>query len=146
MASARSVPANSARFFVCALPVVVLLILVVLLTARCADRDPEAIQYASDHAASIVATTRPLWVKYLARPVEIPESEYTEHLRALKPDLINVGRAGVWLYIRTNYPHVTGVFIRYDPSFPTPTSAPPDSDDMTFRRLGDDVFWLSKPR
>jgi hypothetical protein len=115
-----------------------------ILVASCRDAD-RVQQYAMTHAATLVTDTRPVWTKY--RPAaDVPESEYTADMRALKPDRVTASDAGVWLYINTRYPYVTGIFIRYDPSFPTPSDAPPDSVNMTFRRLGNDVFWFSMPR
>lgn len=124
------------------------LIFAVLLAARCSNRDPERVQqYAAGRSASLVESARPLWAKYSAVSAGIPESEYTPDIRALDPDLVVAGNAGLALYIRTSALHVTGIFIRYDPSFPiTPSIAPPDSDQMTYRRLADDVFWFSRPK
>ena len=39
-----------------------------------------------------------------------------------------------------------GIFVRYDPAFPAPSTAPPDSVQMTYVRLGPDVYWFSMPR
>ncbi len=127
------------------LPSAYCILLFLMLAAHCSNRD-EVMQYATAHAASLVESTRPLWAKYSASPADIPESEYPPDVRALNPDLVTAGKAGVALYIKTSAVHVTGIFIRYDPSFPTPSAAPPDSDEMTYRRLGDDVFWFSRPR
>jgi hypothetical protein len=103
-------------------------------------------QYATAHASSIVNSTRPLWIKYTTLHADVPESEYTPDIRALNPNLVVAGQQGVWMYIYSVYWNVTGIFVRYDPAFPTPSSAPPDSVQMTYVRLGRDVYWFSMPR
>jgi hypothetical protein len=147
-AGARTVPTAFSRWtYACRITRLCLqscALLFGILAASCRDAD-RVQQYAKTHAATLVTDTRPVWTRYRLA-ADIPESEYTRDMRALKPDRVTASDAGVWLYINTTYPYVTGIFIRYDPSFPTPSDAPPDSDNMTYRRLGNDVFWFSKPR
>jgi len=122
------------------------MVLVLVLAAGCTNHQSEAVQYATAHARSIVSSTRPLWIKYTALHEEVPESEYTPDIRALKPTRVVAGTQGVWVYIYSVYWNVTGIFVRYEPAFPTPSTAPPDTDQMTYQRLGRDVYWFSRPR
>ena len=120
--------------------------LLLILAAGCTNHKSEAVQYATGHAGSLVHSTRPLWVKYTALPSDIPESEYTPDIRALKPSKVVAGRQGMWIYIYSVYWNLTGIFVRYDPAFPTPGAKPPDSEQTTYERLGPDVYWFSTPR
>lgn len=122
------------------------IVIAMMFVADCANRQAEVIKYATAHAGRIVATTRPLWIKYNNIAVEIPESEYTPDIRALRPSRVVAGRGGVFLYVYSVYSKVTGIFVRYDPAFPTPATTPPDSVEMTYLRLGPDVYWFSMPR
>jgi hypothetical protein len=121
-------------------------VLVMMLAAGCTNHRSAAMQYATAHASSILNSTRPLWIKYTALHAEVPESEYTPDIRALKPTRVVAGNQGVWMYIYSVYWNVTGIFVRYDPAFPTPSTKPPDSVQMTYVRLGRDVYWFSMPR
>jgi hypothetical protein len=120
-------------------------LLLVMSSSGCRDDEPVR-QYAQTHAATLAVDARPLWVKYQKLAADVPATEYTQDMRALKPDRVSTSDAGMWLYINTRYPYVTGVFIRYDPAFPTPASAPPDSVVMTYEHLAGEVFWFSMPR
>lgn len=120
--------------------------MVLMLAAACTNHKSAAMQYATAHAGGIVNSTRPLWVKYTALHADVLESEYTPDIRELNPKRVVVGHGGVWMYIYSVYWNVTGIFVRYDPAFPTPSTAPSDSDQMTYVRLGRDVYWFSKPR
>ena len=122
------------------------IVLVLMLAADCTNEQSAAMQYATAHAPSLVDSTRPLWIKYTALRAEVPESEYTPDIRALKPNRVVTGREGGWMYLYSVYWNVTGIFVRYDPAFPTPSTAPPDSVQMTYVRLGRDVYWFSIPR
>lgn len=121
-------------------------VLVLMLAAGCTNHQSEAVQYTTAHARSIVNSTRPLWIKYTALHAEVPESEYTPDIRALKPTLVVAGNEGVWMYIYSVYWNVTGIFVRYDPRFPTPSTVAPDTVQTTYERLGPDVYWFSRPR
>ena len=121
-------------------------VLVLILTAGCTNHRSDAVHYASAHAGTIVSSTRPLWIKYAALHAEVPESEYTPDIRALKPARVLAGKEGVWVYIYSVYWNVTGIFVRYDPAFPTPSTAPPDTVQTTYERVGPDVYWFSTPR
>jgi len=120
--------------------------LALMLSADCTDYRSAATKYATAHATSLAQSTRPLWIKYTALLADVPKSEYTADIRALNPNRVVAGRQGMWMYINSTYLSVTGIFVRYDPSFPTPGTAPTDSVEMTYRKLGPDVYWFSMPR
>jgi hypothetical protein len=65
----------------------------------------------------------------------------------LDPRLVVALKTGLMLYIYSDYAHVTGVFIRHDPTLVPPGIVPPpDSDDWRYERLAPDVYWFSRPR
>jgi hypothetical protein len=102
--------------------------------------------YAAGHAADIVASTRPLWTAHRKSGQEVPPSEWPAHVRALEPSRVVVSSNGLYLYVRTSYTAVTGVFVRHEPTFEPPGKAAPDSDDHSYERLAPDVYWFSMPR
>jgi hypothetical protein len=121
--------------------------LLVLLNGCNGKRD-EAVRYATEHAASLAASARPLWVKYTARGgrAEIPEAQYTPEMRGRGSNRVVASPEGVWISVYTVQWNVTGVFVRYDPAFPTPEKTPPDSEETLFQPLGHDVYWYTTPR
>ena len=118
----------------------------VIVASACANHKAAAIQYAAAHASSLVTTTRPLWTTSRATGKEITESKYTADIRALHPNGVVAGPQGMWIYVYSSYANVTGIFVRYDPAFPTPPPAQHDPVDMGFVRLATDVYWFSVPR
>lgn len=113
----------------------------------CSDNRSEPVRYAAAHARSIATSARPLWIRYARQERwEIPQSEYTADMRALKPDQVFRTPEGVWMFIYTVPHYRTGIFVRFDPAFPTPETLPPDSVETKFQRLGHEVFWFATPR
>lgn len=125
----------------------VLTFALLILVPACNDNRAEPVRYAAQHARSIVSSTRPLWIRYAQQERwEIPPSEYTADMRALRPDQVFRTPEGVWMRIDTVPHYRTGVFVRFDPAFPTPGTLPPDSVETKFQRLGQEVFWFATPR
>jgi hypothetical protein len=110
----------------------------------CSPRNEEKIRYAREHAAELVASTRSLWMKYRER-TEIPEAEIPQAVRALEPAQGFRAEHGIVIYVDTNYANITGVFVRFDPSFQPPPNKP-DSSDAGYERIADDVYWMVIPR
>ena len=124
------------------------ILLAFALALGCTGRRSEAVEYATAHAGDLVTSTRALWSRYRALPTrDIPPSEYPATVRALDPALVVASKTGLMLYIYSDYAHVSGVFIRHDPTFVPPSGiVPPDSDDWRYERLAPDVYWSSRPR
>ena len=124
-------------------------LLVFALALGCTDRRSAAVEYATRHSDELVTSTRAGWTKYKAlADRDMPPSEYPPTVRALHPTKVLASEHGLTIFVYTAYAHVTGVFIRHDPTFVAPGQAPPtpDSDDLRYERLAPDVYWVSRPR
>ena len=109
--------------------------MVILLLAQACNEGgrARAIDYAREHATELVASSRLLWLNERFRLQQLTVAEYPGPIRELNPNLVNVGPNGVMIYVRTVCTHVTGVFVRCDPSYIPPGMAPPDSPDPSTR-------------
>ena len=121
---------------------------VILLMAQACNEGArtQAVDYARGHATELVTSSRRLWLNERFHRQQLTVADYPGPIRELNPDLVAVGPNGVMIYVRTVYTHVTGVFVRCNPSYVPPGMAPPDSTDPSYERLAENVYWFSIPR
>lgn len=116
--------------------------LVALLALGCDSRKREILADAKAHSASLVNAARSLASAPIG-PVE--KSDYPAEIRRLNPAMVTRIDRGVMIYVYSSPIHVTGIFVRQDPTF-TPPPPKPDSDEFGYEPIAADLYWFSRPR
>jgi hypothetical protein len=117
--------------------------LLFLMAIGCSERAAPVKAQATAHAAELLSSSKGVWQTH--RRGEVPESAWPASVRALAPSRVVAADEGIYVYVYSRYEDVTGIFLRCDPSF-APPPVKPDSDDMGYERLANDVYFFSRPR
>ena len=116
---------------------------VVTVFVGCTDHGRSAAEkHVVPHARTLVAETRPLWVRHSKQPyAEVPKSEYPVSVGPLKPVRIWTNGHGVFIETYSVFVATAGVFVRHDPAFTPPSHG----GEPFFEPMAENIYWYEAP-